>query len=69
MGKKNDAFLLSDGDRLRLSSKTTLIFRPICEAETYDFDLIQEKDMRVCKGSRIMEAADFYLSPSLIDML
>lgn len=47
MGKKNDAFLLSDGDRLRLTSKTSLVFQASSIDERNHFDLVQEREMRV----------------------
>lgn len=47
MGKKSDSFLLSDGDRLRLSSRTTLIFQAARQMDHQHFDLHQERDMQV----------------------
>ena len=47
MGKKNDAFLLSDGDRLRLTSKTSLVFQAHCPDVCNHFDLVQEREMQV----------------------
>jgi len=47
MGKKNDAFLLSDYDRLRLTSKTSLVFRAHSTNEQDYFDLVQEREMQV----------------------
>jgi len=49
MGKKNDAFLLSDEDRLRLTSKTSLVFQASSVDERSHFDLVQERQMRVSK--------------------
>jgi len=47
MGKKNNAFLLSDGDRLRLSSRTSLSYRAPVLDDPSHFDLVQEKEMQV----------------------
>ncbi|KAK5942019.1 hypothetical protein PMZ80_005971 [Knufia obscura] len=46
MGKKSDAFLLSDGDRLRLTSQTSLVFQASIADERNRFDLIQEREMQ-----------------------
>lgn len=48
MGKKSDAFLLSDGDRLRLSAKTTLVFKAASQVDLQHFDVFQEREMQVC---------------------
>ena len=50
MGKKNNAFLLSDGDRLRLTAKTSLVFQAQSISERDDFDVVQEQEMRVSDG-------------------
>lgn len=47
MGKKTDAFLLSDGDRLRLTSKTKLVFQAHSANEKSPFDVVQEREMQV----------------------
>lgn len=50
MGKKNNAFLLSDGDRLRLTSKTTLVYQSINGPNPSHFDLVQEQEMKVSRS-------------------
>jgi len=52
MGKKNDAFLLSDGDRLRLTSRTSLVFQASSVDERNYFDLVQEREMQVNNPDR-----------------
>lgn len=47
MGKKNDAFLLGGGDRLRLTSRTSLIFKAPSDNDAQHFDLTQELEMQV----------------------
>ncbi|KAK5077322.1 hypothetical protein LTR51_003011 [Lithohypha guttulata] len=49
MGKKNNAFLLSDGDRLRLTSKTTLVYQSTSGPNPH-FDLVQEQEMKTSRS-------------------
>lgn len=47
IGRKNDAILLTHGDVLRLSSKTSIIFQTPLPEQVDHFDLKQEQEMRV----------------------
>ena len=47
IGNKSDAFLLSDGDRLRLTSKTTVRFESSGINDKHHFSTAQKKEMRV----------------------
>lgn len=46
ISRKNDAFLLSGGDRLRLTSRTSLVFKSSSSADHDHFDLTQEREMQ-----------------------
>lgn len=48
IGNKSDDFLLSDGDRLRLTSKTTVRFESSGIDDEEHFSTSKEKEMRVC---------------------
>lgn len=50
IGNKSDAFLLSDGDRLRLTSKTTVRFVSKGTNDKQHFSIAQETEMRVCSS-------------------
>ena len=49
IGKGNGGFLLDDQDTLRVSARTVFVYRrllPVGEEEL--FDLVQEREMKVC---------------------
>lgn len=46
IGRKKDAFLLSNGDRLRLTAETSLVFKSSSLIDSDSFDLIQEQEMQ-----------------------
>lgn len=56
IGNKSNAFLLSDGDRLRLTSKTSLKFEASSICDTEYFSIVQEREMRVSFSSTLFEA-------------